>query len=95
MKRIFRKYHRSLALIVALPLILTTITGMLVTVVAEWKINFGISRSFLLSLHNGELFHLEGIYPILNGLGLLVMLITGLTMTPLFRNKPPRANAQE
>jgi hypothetical protein len=95
MKRTFRKYHRFLALIVALPLILTTITGMLVTVVAEWKINFGISRSFLLGLHNGELFHLEGIYPILNGLGLLVMLITGITMTPLFRNKPPRANSQE
>jgi hypothetical protein len=92
MKRIFRKYHRSLALLVALPLILTTITGMLVTVVVEWKIPIGVSRSFLLGLHNGELFHLEGIYPILNGLGLIVMLVTGLSMTPLFQKKPPKAN---
>jgi hypothetical protein len=95
MKRAFRKYHRSLAIVVALPLILTTVTGMLVTVVAEWKVNFGISRSFLLSLHSGELFHLEGIYPILNGLGLAVMLVTGLSMSGLFRSKPPKATPQD
>jgi hypothetical protein len=90
MKRTFRKYHRVLAGIVALPLILTTITGMLVTTVAEWKLDFGISRSFLLGLHNGELFHLEKIYPILNGMGLLAMLVTGLSMTNLFPKKSPR-----
>jgi hypothetical protein len=91
MKQTFRKYHRVLAGIVALPLILTTITGMLVTTVAEWKLNFGISRSFLLGLHNGELFHLEAIYPILNGMGLLAMLITGLNMTNLFHRKSPKS----
>jgi uncharacterized membrane-anchored protein YitT (DUF2179 family) len=94
MKRAFRKYHRALSIIVALPLILTTITGMLVTMVAEWKLNLGISRSFTLSLHTGELFHLEGIYPILNGLGLAIMLITGLSMSGLFRKKPPQTNSQ-
>ena len=91
MKRSFRKYHRVLAGIVALPLILTTVTGMLVTTVAEWKLDFGISRSFLLSLHNGEMFHLEGIYPILNGLGLMAMLATGLSMTNLFPKKSSKS----
>jgi hypothetical protein len=90
MKRAFRKYHRVLATIVALPLILTTLTGMLVTMVAEWKLSFGISRSFILSLHTGEIFHLEAIYPIFNGLGLAVMLVTGLSMSGLFRKKPPK-----
>jgi hypothetical protein len=89
MKRTFRKYHRVLAGIVALPLILTAITGILVTIVAEWDLNLGISRSFLLGLHNGELFHLEKIYPIFNGLGLVVMLATGLSMTNLFHKKSP------
>jgi hypothetical protein len=91
MKRAFRKYHRVLAGIVALPLILTTITGILVTMVAEWKLNFGISRSLILSLHNGELFHLEGIYPILNGMGLIAMIVTGLSMSNLFHKKQPKS----
>jgi uncharacterized iron-regulated membrane protein len=94
MKRAFRKYHRVLAGIVALPLILTTITGMLVTTVAEWQLDLGISRSFLLSLHNGELFHLEKVYPILNGMGLLAMLVTGLSMTNLFHRKTPKSGAE-
>lgn len=88
MKRVFRKYHRSLALIVVLPLILTVLTGMLATIGSEWSVPIGISRSVLMSIHTGEIFHLGSIYPILNGLGLLAMLITGVSMTPLFRNKP-------
>jgi hypothetical protein len=94
MKRTFRKYHRVLAGIVALPLILTTITGMLVTMVAEWQLNFGISRGFLMSLHTGAVFHLAGIYPMLNGMGLLVMLVTGLSMTNLFHRKAPKSGAE-
>jgi hypothetical protein len=94
MKRTFRKYHRVLAGIVALPLILTTITGMLATIVAEWQLDLGISRSSLLHLHNGEVFHLEKIYPILNGMGLLVMLVTGLSMTNIFHRRSPKSGAE-
>jgi hypothetical protein len=94
MKRTFRKYHRVLAGIVALPLLLTTITGILVTIVAEWQIELGIPRSLLLGLHNGELFHLGRVYPILNGLGLLVMLVTGLSMTNLFHRRSPKSGAE-
>lgn len=87
MKRSFRKYHRVLGIIVSVPLVLTVLTGMLTTVVREWSVSIGVPASFLLSIHTGEIFHLEGIYPILNGLGLLGLLVTGLSMSGLFGKK--------
>jgi hypothetical protein len=88
LKRLFRKYHRLLASIIFLPLILTTITGMATTMTAEWQWNLGISRSLILAIHTGELFHLQAIYPMLNGLGTIGLLITGITMTGIFSRKP-------
>ncbi|OUC14484.1 MAG: peptidase [Alkalinema sp. CACIAM 70d] len=88
MKRVFRKYHRVLAIVVCFPLALTVLTGMATTLVEEWSVNLGFSRRLLLQLHTGEIFHLEGIYPLLNGLGLVGLLITGLSMTRLFHAKP-------
>jgi hypothetical protein len=85
MKRAFRKYHRVLATILCLPLALTILTGMATTMVGEWSLNFGLSRGFLLALHTGEIFHFEAIYPILNGLGLIGLLVTGVSMTSLFK----------
>lgn len=85
MKRAFRKYHRMIAIVLCLPLLLTVLTGITATLVGEWSISIGLSRSFLLKLHTGELFHLESIYPILNGLGLLGLLVTGVSMTGLMR----------
>ena len=87
LKRLFRKYHRLLASIIFLPLILTTITGMATTMTAEWQWNLGISRSLILGIHTGEFFHLQAIYPMLNGLGTIGLLITGITMTGIFRHK--------
>jgi hypothetical protein len=87
MKRQFRKYHRFIAPIICLPLSLTVLTGMATTMVGEWSLNFGLSRSFLLELHTGEIFHLQAIYPILNGLGLIGLLVTGVSMTGLFPRK--------
>lgn len=87
LRKVFRKYHRVLALIIFLPLILTTFTGMATTMIAEWRWNLGISRSLLLSIHTGEIFHLQAIYPMLNGLGTLGLLITGITMTGIFNRK--------
>jgi hypothetical protein len=88
LKRLFRKYHRLLASIIFLPLILTTITGMATTMTAEWRWNLGVSRSFILAIHTGEFFHLQAIYPMLNGLGTIGLLITGITMTGVFSYKP-------
>jgi hypothetical protein len=75
MKRLFRKYHRTIGIIICLPLTLTVLTGILTTIVREWPINTGISSSFLLRIHTGEILHLQAIYPIFNGLGLIVWII--------------------
>jgi hypothetical protein len=93
MKKVFRKYHRILAIIIALPLTLTVLTGMLTTVVKEWPINTEISARLLLKVHTGEIFNLQAIYPILNGLGIIGLLVTGLSMSGLFgRRKQPISN---
>ncbi|WP_373525607.1 peptidase [Nostoc sp.] len=90
MKRAFRKYHRIIGIIICLPLILTVFTGMMTTIVKEWPINTGLSSNLLLKIHTGEILHLEAIYPILNGLGLIALLVTGMSMSGLFDRKKRR-----
>lgn len=94
MKRLFRKYHRTLSVIIALPLALTVLTGMAITMIGEWGMNLGLSRRIILGIHTGEIVHLQGIYPILNGLGLMGLLVTGLSMSGLFsgKKKTPKPN---
>lgn len=90
MKKAFRKYHRILAIIVFLPITLTVLTGMAATMGREWPISTGISSRLLLKIHTGEIFNLEAIYPILNGLGMLGLLVTGLSMSGLFGRRKQR-----
>jgi hypothetical protein len=87
MKRLFRKYHRWLAPILCLPIAMTTLTGMAITITEDWHWNLGLPPSLLLNLHTGALFHLQAIYPILNGLGIMGLLLTGMTMTSLFNQR--------
>lgn len=87
MKRAFRKYHRILAIIISLPLAVTIMTGMTATVIREWPVSTAIPSSLILSIHTGEIVHLQAIYPILNGLGLIGLLVTGLSMSGLFDRK--------
>lgn len=87
MIRVFRKYHRSIAIAASLPLILTVITGVGYTIFDEWFEQEQIAE-FLLGIHTMKLLGLEGIYPILNGLGLIGLLFTGLSMTGLFKKRP-------
>ncbi len=89
MLKAFRKYHRTIASIVLVPLTLTVLSGLLVTLAEEWHIP-GLRRGFLLDVHTGEIFHLEKIYPILNGLGLAALLITGVSMLGWFKPKRPK-----
>ncbi len=91
MKRSFRKYHRTIGIIICLPLMLTVLTGILTTIVKEWPISTGFSSSLLLRIHTGEILHLEAIYPIFNGLGLISLLVTGISMSGLF-NRKKRSN---
>ncbi|MEH1818506.1 MAG: peptidase [Nostoc sp.] len=84
MNRAFRKYHHQIAIILCLPLFVTVLTGMCFTVVHGWFHQRKLGQ-FILQIHTLEIIHLEKIYPILNGLGLIGLLITGLSMTGLFR----------
>ncbi|MBE9210801.1 peptidase [Nostoc sp. LEGE 06077] len=86
MNRMFRRYHRQIAIILCLPLFLTVLTGMGYTIAHEWLRQDELGE-FLLGLHTLEIIHLEKIYPILNGLGLVGLLITGVSMTGLFRQR--------
>ncbi len=77
-----RKWHRTIAPIVLLPLLITVFTGVTYRISKDW---FGLSRDqvhFLMVMHEGEyLGHkLETVYVLLNGLGLLWMLATGGVM---------------
>ncbi len=74
-----RQWHRTLAPIVMLPLLITVATGVTYRLSKDW---FGLSRDqvhFLMSIHEGEyLGHtLEPFYVLLNGVGVLWMLATG------------------
>ena len=90
-----REFHSLMAPIVLLPLLVTVTTGVIYRLGKSW---FGLSRDqvhFLMVIHEGEFFgqFFEPIYVLLNGLGLLWMLITGLFMlinsykkNPLFQS---------
>lgn len=87
MKRAFRKYHRGLAIIICLPLAATVLTGMAATLTESWSLPLGLSHRLLLRIHTGEILHLEGIYPLLNGLGVIGLIVTGLSQSRLFTKK--------
>ncbi len=84
MNRLFRKYHRSLALILAVPLFVTVLTGMANTIIGDWFKQETLAYE-VLRWHTGEVFHLEAIYPLLNGLGLIGLLVTGISMSGILR----------
>lgn len=75
-----RQLHRSLVPIMVMPLLLTLTTGMLF----QLAVTSGKTNEFLwlLDLHRGKFgqINLDFIYPFLNALGLLTLLITGLLM---------------
>lgn len=82
----FRRYHGQLAIGLCIPLILTTITGVAYSILDKW---FSLKKAaaLVLQIHSGSIFGLEAIYPLLNGLGLVGLLLTGLSMTSLFRKR--------
>lgn len=93
MDRLFRKYHRLLAIVCAFPLLLTVLTGMLAPIanaVQQYEL-----YDFLIRLHTLDILGLDVFFPIINGLGLLGLLITGIYMTRLFRRHRPASNSIE
>jgi hypothetical protein len=64
---------------------LIIITGMLATIEENWDfVDIGIPRQLILSIHTGAIFKLQAFYPIVSGLGLIGLLITGISITGLF-----------
>ncbi|WP_413167164.1 peptidase [Capilliphycus salinus ALCB114379] len=85
--RIFRKYHRLIAVTASLPLLLTVITGVGYTIFDEW-LHLDKIGGFLMQLHTLKILGLDEIYPVLNGIALIGLLVTGLSMTSLFKQRP-------
>lgn len=86
MKNTFRKYHRLMATLFCLPLLFTALTGMSIAIADTWLHQEELA-AFLMTVHTFQIFKLDAILPILNGLGLLGLVATGLSMTGLFAKR--------
>ncbi len=78
-RKLARQIHRALAPILALPLVVTVVTGSLYQIA---RLNQNFDYYWLIQIHKGQWgpLDLQAVYPFLNGLGLLVMVATGLSM---------------
>ncbi|WP_017720144.1 hypothetical protein [Kamptonema formosum] len=88
----FRKLHRQIAPILFLPLFITAITGIAYRLGKSW---FGMSpdvAEIFMVIHQGEFLgsQLKPVYVLLNGVGLVGLAVTGLSMTGIFRPKRPK-----
>lgn len=74
----FRQLHRAIAPIMALPLLLSAITGSIYQITDL----LGNEVKWLLEMPKGNfgILKLEVIYPFLNALGLIALLATGTSM---------------
>ncbi len=84
-----RQLHRLVAPIACLPLLASAITGVAYRLGRNW---FGLSNQqamVLLNIHQGAYFGdtLRPFYILLMGLGLLVLLMTGIRMTGILRQR--------
>lgn len=88
-QRLIRKFHRQLAPILFLPLFVTALTGMAYRI-ADIGLKIPNRKiHFLMEIHRGSFLGQFQIgYLLLNGLGLVVMLFTGIYMLNMFFSKP-------
>ncbi len=88
----FRQFHRAIALIMALPILLTAITGSIYQITDL----SGHGSDWLLDMHKGNFgaLKLEAIYPFLNAFGLLFLLVTGILLL-LNSRRNPRKRLEE
>jgi hypothetical protein len=81
-----RKLHRKIAPFIFLPLLLTALTGVSYRIGRSW---FGLSEEFgdaMMFIHQGTWLgpQLRPFYVLLNALGAIGMIITGVIMSGLF-----------
>lgn len=86
MKNTFRKYHRLIATLLCLPLLVTALTGISLVIANTWFHQEELT-AFLITVHTFQIFKLDAILPLLNGLGLVGLVATGLNLTGLFAKR--------
>lgn len=89
-----RLLHGVMAPIFFLPLLISASTGVIYRLGSAW---FGLSdqqASFFLDVHEGKFLgsSLRVVYILFVGLGLLALLITGIQMTSIFRDRSIKSN---
>jgi hypothetical protein len=90
MKNTFRKYHRQIATLFCLPIFFTALTGISITIAEKWLHQPELAAIFT-SIHTFKIFKFDAILPALNGLALIGLVTTGLSMTRLFaQHRQPR-----
>lgn len=79
-QRVFRQIHRNLAPLVLLPVLITLVSGSLYQI-ASLAGQAG-DYYWILQIHRGNfgIINLEQIFPFINGIGLLVMVGSGISM---------------
>lgn len=86
----FRRYHRKLAILTLLPMFLITVTGIAIPIIDE--LGNADFTEFITKVHSGNIFGSDLVYSVLAGLGLLGLLVTGVTMTGLMPGKRSSTN---
>jgi hypothetical protein len=75
----------QLAVVFALPLLTTIVSGILFTIGVEWFHQQQLAE-VLMRIHTLQLFGLGNVFPLLIGVGLIGLLMTRLSMTNLFQS---------
>ena len=85
--RSLRKLHQRIAPIIFLPLLLTVVTGVIFDIAEVWFNAPDSLKESIISIHKGAFLgeKLSIFYVILNGLGVVLMLITGISMLKNFK----------
>jgi len=86
--QLFRKFRRLIAFIISIPFLLIVLTGMATTIEDQSLfIDLHLFRGFLLDLYTGAIFKLQAFHPILSGLGMIGLFITGISVPETFGRK--------
>lgn len=93
-RKLARQIHRALAPILALPLVVTVVTGSLYQIA---RLNDNFDYYWLIQIHKGQWgpLDLQAVYPFLNGLGLLLMVATGQSREGCGPRPAPRRAASQ
>lgn len=77
---LIRSQHRQLSIIISLPMILMSVTGIISPILELFQ--FASAAEFVRQVHSGKIFFgsAYSIYTVLSGLGLLGLIYTGLSM---------------